>query len=53
MPRSARLLATLALIAVALPAQAQGDYPNKPITLVISLPPGGTNDIMAARLPTR
>src|SRR6476659_6178399 len=47
MPRSARLLVTLALIAVALPAQAQGDYPNKPITLVIPLPPGGTNDIMA------
>ena len=34
-------------IAVALPAQAQSDYPNKPITLVIPLPPGGTNDIMA------
>jgi tripartite-type tricarboxylate transporter receptor subunit TctC len=29
------------------PAQAQGDYPHKPITLVIPLPPGGTNDIMA------
>lgn len=47
MPRSARLLVALALIAVALPAQAQSDYPNKPITLVIPLPPGGTNDIMA------
>ena len=47
MPRLARALATLALVAVALPAQAQSDYPNKPITLVIPLPPGGTNDIMA------
>jgi tripartite-type tricarboxylate transporter receptor subunit TctC len=28
------------------PAQAQ-DYPHKPITLVIPLPPGGSNDIMA------
>ena len=47
MPRLARALATLALIAVALPAQAQSDYPNKPITLVIALPPGGSNDMMA------
>ncbi len=29
------------------PAHAQSDYPNRPITLVIPLPPGGTNDIMA------
>jgi tripartite-type tricarboxylate transporter receptor subunit TctC len=28
-------------------AHAQSDYPNKPITLVIALPPGGSNDIMA------
>jgi tripartite-type tricarboxylate transporter receptor subunit TctC len=28
------------------PASAQ-DYPNRPITLVIPLPPGGTNDMMA------
>lgn len=36
-----------AAIAYALPATAQSDYPNRPITLVIPLPPGGTNDIMA------
>ena len=47
MPRLARALALLALVAVALPAQAQSDYPNKPITLVIALPPGGSNDMMA------
>jgi tripartite-type tricarboxylate transporter receptor subunit TctC len=28
-------------------SHAQSDYPNKPITLVVPLPPGGTNDIMA------
>src|SRR5271154_4059904 len=29
------------------PVAAADDYPNKPIVLVIPLPPGGTNDIMA------
>jgi len=40
-------LALLALTVVSSPAQAQSEYPNKPITLVVPLPPGGTNDIMA------
>ena len=39
--------ALAALTLLTLPTRAQGDYPNRPITLVIPLPPGGTNDIMA------
>lgn len=27
-------------------AQAQADYPNKPIKLIVAFPPGGTSDIM-------
>jgi tripartite-type tricarboxylate transporter receptor subunit TctC len=41
------LVALLALLALSTPARAQDNYPTKPITLVIPLPPGGTNDIMA------
>ena len=51
MPITVRRTA-IAAMAIALavsisPAHAQSDYPNKPITLVVPLPPGGTNDIMA------
>jgi tripartite-type tricarboxylate transporter receptor subunit TctC len=42
-----RFLALATFVSLAAPAHAQSDYPNRPITLVIPLPPGGTNDIMA------
>jgi tripartite-type tricarboxylate transporter receptor subunit TctC len=47
-PRLLTLLAvfTGAAFLSAAPAMADG-YPNRPIVLVIPLPPGGTNDIMA------
>jgi tripartite-type tricarboxylate transporter receptor subunit TctC len=35
-----------ALAAVAGPAAAQSDYPNKPIRLIIPFPPGGSNDVV-------
>ena len=44
--RSALLLA-LAAACVAPLAQAQADYPNKPVTLVVPYPAGGANDAVA------
>ncbi len=43
------LVSGLALLcgAIAGPAFAQSDYPNKPIKWIVSYPPGGTTDLLA------
>ncbi len=41
-----RLLTTL-LLALAAPAMAQSDYPNRPVTVIVPQAPGGANDIIA------
>ena len=46
--RRLTLATTLALTCLsALPSWAQGAYPNKPISVVVSYPPGGDTDAIA------
>ena len=44
-----RLLAASATLALPLPAFAQG-WPNRPISIVVPFPPGGSNDLLARPL---
>jgi tripartite-type tricarboxylate transporter receptor subunit TctC len=39
--------ASLALVSIALPTQAQTEWPSKPIRIVVPFPPGGATDIVA------
>jgi tripartite-type tricarboxylate transporter receptor subunit TctC len=41
------------LAALVAPAFAQGDYPNKPIRMIVGFAPGGGTDIMARVVATR
>ena len=42
-----RILAACFMIALASAALAQGDYPSRPIRLVVTVPPGGAADFIA------
>jgi tripartite-type tricarboxylate transporter receptor subunit TctC len=43
----ARTLAVMAALALAGPAPAQVDYPNRPVRVLVGQPPGGPTDIVA------
>src|SRR5215510_13240572 len=42
----AGILGALASLAAQLPAVAQGDYPNKPLTMIVPFPAGGRTDLV-------
>jgi tripartite-type tricarboxylate transporter receptor subunit TctC len=51
--RSLLLAVTGLLAALATPAPAQQDYPNRPIRLIIPFPAGGSNDIVGRAIATQ
>ncbi len=48
-----RALLALAAAPLAAPALAQGDFPNRPLKMVIPFPPGGGSDILGRLLAQR
>ena len=49
---AASIAATGVLLALATPATAQSDYPNRPVRLIIPFPPGGSNDVVGRMIGT-
>src|SRR5215211_90009 len=49
---AARIAAAGVLLALAAPAAAQSDYPNRPVRLIIPFPPGGSNDVVGRMIGT-
>ncbi len=49
---AAGIAATGLLLALAAPAFAQSDYPNRPVRLIIPFPPGGSNDVVGRMIGT-
>src|SRR6188768_3329233 len=47
------LMAASLLLALAAPAAAQSDYPNRPIRVIIPFPAGGSNDIVGRAIATQ
>jgi tripartite-type tricarboxylate transporter receptor subunit TctC len=51
--RATWLAAAGVLLALAAPATAQSDYPNRPVRLIIPFPPGGSNDVVGRMIGTQ
>ena len=50
LPRRLGAVLTIGLALLGAGAQAQTAYPNKPITIVVGYPPGGSTDLTARTL---
>ena len=53
MPTTRRALLALAATPLAMPALAQGDFPARPLKMIIPFPPGGGSDILGRLLAQR